>query len=179
MSIYDEAWGAVDDPPRRAGVDEQRAAGLTKRNTFVPAHPPGQTITAQPLISQPIAAADPYAQYAAPMAEVRVIHQLTPEARGRALFQKTLGVSLFLWGLTLAALAILDGLSFMVWLFFAALEGFVCFVVFAVLDYREHPMYIRKLLATGYLRLMSNEQTMRHVAQHGTDLVRQARELDR
>jgi hypothetical protein len=161
-------------------MQEQRTIQVYDRTGAreIPYHINGEIVPAP--TSHPISAksSDPYAPYAHAMEGVRTVYQADPISRGAALLLKTLGVSLFLWGLTLAALAMLDSLSFMVWLFFAGVEGFACFVVFAVLDYREQPMAIRAQLAAGFLQLMQNEQTVRQIATYGIDTVRQAREVD-
>jgi hypothetical protein len=144
----------------------------------IPYHGDGEIVPATAPHLMPARGGDPYAPYAHAMEGVRTVYQASPISRGAALLLKTLGISLFLWGLTLAALAMLDSLSFMAWLFFAGFEGFACFIVFAVLDYREHPMAIRAQLAAGFLQLMQNEQTVRQIATYGIDTVRQAREVD-
>jgi hypothetical protein len=172
MSIYDDDWGAVDTP-RRVSRVEQAQTGL--------AGPLGQgRYVAAPASRPPILtpSTDPYAPYAGTMDEVKLIFHADPVARGKALFYKTLGISLFLWGLTLAALALMEGLSFFVWLLWASLEGSICFMVLAYLDWREHPMSVRSKLANGFLRMMRREQTTRQVALYGIDVVRQARELE-
>lgn len=170
MSIYDDDWGAVDTP-RRVSLNEQEQTGLTRRSTFVAPLP-----QARPML--PPAQVDPYAQAASEMHEVRALYTHDPISRGKAMFIKTMGISLFLWGLTLAALAMLDGLSFMMWLLFASLEGGAVFIVLAWIDHKEHPLSVRAKLADGFLSIMRREQSMRHVATYGAELVKQARELE-
>jgi hypothetical protein len=176
MSIYDDDWGATVDIPHTVTRANQAPAKLIpihdKNGTrYYPAEP-----TPQPVVATP--AVDPYASHAGVMNEVKTIYHTDPVSRGKALFLKTLGISLFLWGLTVAALALMENVSFFLWLFWASIEGGVCFIVLAYLDWREHPMSVRTMLAQEFLGMMRREQTMRHVAQYGPDLVRQAREFD-
>jgi hypothetical protein len=175
MSIYGEDWGEPIDAPRTVTRAEQDQAKLiTIRDRDGTRYYPAPQ--SKPVVTGP--ADDPYAPYAGLMNEVKQIHHSDPISRGKALFQKTLAISLFLWGLTLAALALMDGLSFFVWLLWASIEGGICFIVLATLDYRENPMFIRKVLADGYLNLMQRNQTVRHIATYGVEVVKQARELD-
>lgn len=159
------------DMPRHVSLEEQEQTGLARRNTFVAPLP-----QARPM--PPPAQVDPYAQAASEMHEVRALYTHDPVSRGKAMFIKTMGISLFLWGLTLAGLALLDSLSFMVWLLWASLEGGIIFIVLAWIDHKEHPLSVRAKLADGFLGIMRREQSMRHVATYGADLVREARELE-
>jgi hypothetical protein len=103
------------------------------------------------------------------MAEARSVHVADPVSRGKAMFIKTLGISLFLWGLTIAAMALTDSLSFFLWLLWASIEGGICFIILAILDWREHPSAIRWQWTQGLLGMMETEQRARLNAQYGKD----------
>jgi hypothetical protein len=163
MSIYDEDWGEVTTP-RRVTLREQEQAGLTRRNTYVPA----RTTSERQLLPVQSPANGALGELVTGlMAEAHTIHQADPVSRGKALFIKTMGISLFLWGLTIAALAMNEMLSFMMWLLWASIEGGICFLVLAYLDWREHPSAIRWQWTQGLLGMMEREQEARLRAQYG------------
>jgi hypothetical protein len=164
MSIYDEDWGEVDTP-RRVSLNEQEQLGLVRKGSTYVA--PARSVQAYPVQSPASGALGELV--GGMMAEARTIHYADPVSRGKAMLLKTLGISLFLWGLTIAALALTDGLSFMLWLLWASIEGGVCFLVLAVLDWREHPSAIRWQWTQGLLGMMKEEQRRRLNAQYGEE----------
>jgi hypothetical protein len=163
MSIYDEDWGEVDTP-RRVSLSEQEQLGLVRKgSTFVaPAAAPRT-------IAYPVQSPVDGAMVDGLMSEARSIHVHDPVSRGKGMFIKASSITLAMAVLTVAALWALDSLSFMVWLLIASFEWVACFLVLAVLDWREHPSYIRKRWTDGLLGMMQEEQRRRLNAQYGEE----------
>jgi hypothetical protein len=98
-----------------------------------------------------------------------VKYDVTPEARAKAMLGKTTAVTVFLSLLTLAGLAMLDHLTFFLWLLLASGEWVFCFVLLAILDWRETPSAVQWRQNEAYLALMRREQTARLIALYGVD----------
>jgi hypothetical protein len=154
------------DTPRRISLEEQEQTGLARRFTYVSArieperHIPPVQSPANDALGQLVGGL---------MAEARTIHHADPVSRGKALLLKATAITIALGGFTLAALAVLDMLSFMTWLLLASLEWVVCFLYLAYNDWREHPSAIRWQWTNGLLGLMEREQEARLRAQDGKD----------
>jgi hypothetical protein len=82
---------------------------------------------------------------------------------------KTTAVTIFLSLLTFAGLFMLDSFSFFLWLLLASGEWVCCFVLLAILDWRETPSAIQWRQNEGYLALMKREQTARLMALYGVN----------
>jgi hypothetical protein len=80
---------------------------------------------------------------------------------------KTTAVTIFLSLLTLAALFMLDSFTFFLWLLLASGEWVLCFLLLAVLDWRETPTALAWRQSEGYLQLMRREQEARLTALYG------------
>jgi hypothetical protein len=74
---------------------------------------------------------------------------------------KTSAVTVFLSILTAAALFVLDHWSFLGWILLASLEWVFCFVLLAVLDWRETPAALAWKLSNDYKAMMEREQRAR------------------
>lgn len=99
------------------------------------------------------------------MDSAQTVHTTDPIQRGKAMLLKSSAITVFLSLLTLAALFMLDGWSFFLWLLLASAEWVLCFLFLAVLDWREHPSAIRWNIANGVLYLMQREQDARFILQ--------------
>lgn len=164
MSIYDDDWGDVQTP-RRVSLEEQEQAGLARRNTtYVPARvtPERRTMPVQSPASGALGEL-----VGGMMAEARTIHHADPVSRGKALLIKATAITVALGLFTLAALAVLDILNFMIWLLLASVEWVICFLYLAYNDWREHPSAIRWQWTQGLLGMMEREQEARLQAQYG------------
>lgn len=168
MSIYDDDWGDPVDTPRRVSLPEQEETGLvrrTNRNTFVPPdRKPAQAYPVQTPANDALGAL-----VAGLMAEARTIHHADPISRGFAMLIKATAITVALAMFTVAALWMLDSLTFFLWLLLASLEWVVCFIYLAYNDWREHPSAIRWQWTAGLLNMMENEQRARLNAQYGKD----------
>lgn len=151
MSIYDDDWG---DPQPLA---------TTRRNTFVAPDPRPAPVQAYPIPDAPGELVTGL------MAEARTVHVADPITRGKSMLLKTSGVTVALAILTAAAMLMLDGWTFLLWIFLASLEWVICFLVLAHLDWREHPSAVRWEWTQGILGMMEREQEARLRAQYGED----------
>ena len=89
---------------------------------------------------------------------------------GSKILWREFGESLLVLSLlTLAALIMLDRLTFLLWLLLASGEWLLCFVLLAILDWRETPSAVQWRLTEGYLALMRREQTARLMTMYGVD----------
>jgi hypothetical protein len=143
---------------RRISHTEQVEMGLVRappRPNFVPPAPPPHP---QP---RPPDVVDPYAPSAPQPVHYLVRHDYSPVTRAQAMLLKTSAVTLFLSLLTAAALAMLDHWSFLGWLLLASVEWVFCFVLLAVLDWRETPSALAWKMSNDYKTLMEREQRAR------------------
>jgi hypothetical protein len=93
--------------------------------------------------------------------------QVNPITRAQAMVQKVNTVTVALAVFTLAALFILGEFSFLLWLLIASGEWVLCFIVLAVLDWRETPSALAWRQSEQYAQLMRREQTARLKAMYG------------
>lgn len=104
---------------------------------------------------------DPYAQtYPQPLHYV-IKHEYSPLTRSYSMLIKTSAVTVFLSILTGAAMLMLDKWSFLAWLVLASLEWVFCFVLLAILDWRETPSALAWKMSSDYMSLMEREQRAR------------------
>lgn len=164
MSIYDDDWGNEVDTPRRVTLDEQQQTGLARRNTYVSAGPERQVLPVQSPANGALGEL-----VGGMMAEARSIHYADPVSRGKGLLLKTTAITVALGLFTVAALAMFDMLTFFIWLVLASGEWVVCFIILAILDWREHPSAVRWQWTNGLLNMMEKEQDARLRAQYGKD----------
>lgn len=166
MSVYDDDWGDVTTP-RRVSLEEQEQTGLARRNTtYVPARatPERRTLPVQSPANDALGML-----VAGLMAEARTIHHADPISRGVALLLKATAITVALGMFTVAALWMLDSLTFFLWLLLASLEWVCCFLYLAYNDWREHPSAIRWQWTQGLLGMMQEEQRRRLNAQYGEE----------
>jgi hypothetical protein len=104
---------------------------------------------------------DPYAPTYPQPIQYLVRHEYSPITRAQAMLIKTSAVTIFLSILTGAALFMLDSWSFLLWLLLASLEWVFCFVLLAVLDWRETPSALAWKMSDDYISLMEREQRAR------------------
>lgn len=156
--MNDDDWG-----PHRVSLEEQEQTGLIRR-TYVPAYTEHRSLPVQSPASGALGEL-----IGGMMAEARTIHVADPVSRGKGLFIKATAITVALGMFTVAALAMLDMLSFMIWLLLASLEWVACFIILAVLDWREHPSAIRWQWTQGLLSMMQEEQRRRLDAQYGEE----------
>ena len=84
--------------------------------------------------------------------------------------KKTTALTVFLSLLTLAAMSVLGSFTFFLWLLFASSEGVLCFIVLAVLEWRENPASLAWRQSEAYLDMMRREQTARLRAMYGQEV---------
>jgi hypothetical protein len=120
-----------------------------------------------PLPPVPTTMRDPYAAYLPNPTQLIVRYDLTPQARAWAMLTKTTAVTIFLSLLTLAGLFLLDRFSFLLWLLLASAEWVLCFLLLALLDWRETPTALAWRQSEGYLQLMRREQAAHLAALYG------------
>lgn len=142
---------------RRISLQEQEEMGLApvRRSNFVaPAPAPLAIPTRHEVI-------DPYATNLPQPVQYVVSHQYTPITRAQSVLIRTSAVTVALAILTAAAMAMLDGWGFLAWLALASAEWVVCFLVVAVLDWRETPSALTWKQSNDYMGLMKTEQRAR------------------
>lgn len=142
---------------RRISLQEQEELGLTvhRPSKFVAPMPTPPTIPTRHEIIDPYAAGMPQpVQYV-------VQHTYTPISRAQSVLIRTSAVTVALAILTAAAMAMLDGWGFLAWIILASLEWVVCFVIVAVLDWRETPSALTWKQSSDYMGLMRTEQAAR------------------
>jgi hypothetical protein len=104
---------------------------------------------------------DPYAPtYPQPLQYI-VRHEYSPLTRSYSMLIKTSAITVFLSILTGAAMLMLDNWSFLAWLVLASLEWVVCFILLAILDWRETPSALAWKMSNDYMSLMEREQRAR------------------
>jgi hypothetical protein len=104
---------------------------------------------------------DPYAPTYPQPVQYLVRHEYSPLTRANAMLIKTSAVTAFLSILTGSAMLMLDSWSFLAWLLLASLEWVVCFMLLAVLDWRETPSALAWKMSNDYKGLMEREQRAR------------------
>lgn len=134
-------------------------------SNFVPAqvgeaHP---TVTVVPRVQ------DPYAATLPQPVQHQVTTEVTPISRAQALVMKVNAVTLALALFTLAALCLLQTFTLFLWLLCASGEWVVCFVLVALLDWRETPAALSWRQSEAYLALMRREQAARLQALYGVE----------
>jgi hypothetical protein len=136
----------------------------------IPLQPePAPLAVARATCTVPPTIVDPYAPHSHQVAQLVTQYEANPESRAKAMVTKTTAVTLFLGLLTWAALGMLGEFTFLLWLFCASGEWVLCFIVLAVLDWRETPAAIAWRQSEGYLDLMRREQAARLQAMYGID----------
>lgn len=154
-----------NDVPRRVSLVEQEQLGLVRKGSTYVA--PARSVQAYPVQSPASGALGELVS--GMMSEARTIHYADPITRGVSLLIKATAITVALGMFTLAALAMLDSLTFFLWLLLASIEWVACFLSLAILDWREHPSAIRWRWTQGLLGMMEREQEARLRAQYGED----------
>lgn len=103
------------------------------------------------------------------MLSANTTHATTSWDRAISMLAKTSAVTLFMSILTLAGLVMFSEVTFFLWLFLASLEWVLCFLVLAMLDWREHPSAIRWNFSNRVLDMMEREQEVRLRSQYGEE----------
>jgi hypothetical protein len=114
---------------------------------------------------------DPYAHAPAlEAAQMLSQHTYTPDSRAVAMLKKTTAVTIALALLTGAAMIVfVDDFLFFWWLLIASAEWVGCFVLLAILDFRETPAaHVRQKTAI-FGDLMKREQRARLKSLYGYD----------
>lgn len=153
--------------------DEPGPMVRAPRNALVLPETPKQTAIAYP-INEPQAALT-----TGLMARADTIHTAEPVGRGIGLLIKMIAPTLLLWGFTLAALVLMGGLTFFLWLLLASLEGLACFAFLAYNDWREHPSAVRWLWSVKMLGMMQEEHGIRMHNQYGFSSLKELRRYER
>jgi hypothetical protein len=104
---------------------------------------------------------DPYAPTYPQPVQYLVHHEYSPISRAQAMIIKASAVTLFLSILTAAAMIMLDSWSFFAWLLLASFEWVLCFILLAVLDWRETPSALAWKMSDDFKDLMQREQRAR------------------
>jgi hypothetical protein len=104
---------------------------------------------------------DPYAPTYPQPIQYLVRHEYSPITRAQAMLIKTSAVTMFLSVFTGAGMLMLDKWSFLGWLVIASFEWVFCFVLLAVLDWRETPSALAWKMSDDYMSLMEREQRAR------------------
>lgn len=103
------------------------------------------------------------------MLSANTTHATTSWDRAISMLVKTSAVTVFLSILTLAAMYLMGSLAFFLWLLWASTEWVLCFLVLAMLDWREHPSAIRWNFSNRVLDMMEREQEVRLRSQYGEE----------
>lgn len=133
-----------------------------------PSFVPAQVGRVAPTIRSVAQGTDPYASTLPQPVQYRVTTQVTPISRAQALVLKVTAVTLALALFTLAALLLLNVFTFFLWVLCASGEWVFCFVLVALLDWRESPAALAWRQNEAYLDLMRREQAARLWALYGS-----------
>lgn len=146
-------------------VEEQRAMGLRRERQLPANYVQPDRVTVLPSHHE---VHDPYAMTPAlESAQMVSHHHYHPKDRAVAMVMKTSAVTVFLALLTLAALIMLHGWGFFLWLFLASLEWCAVFAFLAILDWRETPAAHVWHKTDIYADLMQREQRARLKSLYG------------
>ena len=151
---------------RRVTLQEQEELGLAVRRSNYVA--PGPAPLAIPTRHEVI---DPYAQAMPQPVQYVVQHTYTPTSRAHSVLIRTSAVTVALAILTIAAaMFMLDTWGILCVDHAGEPEWCVCFVIVAVLDWRETPSALTWKQTNDYMYLMKTEQTARLKAIYGLEV---------